>query len=232
MTEHCQPIGKIHTPFKQKFGIPRQSGLIADASGFVQLLSPYNRAEALTGLEGFSHVWLLWQANTITRDEWSPTVRPPRLGGNQRIGVFASRSIFRPNAIGQSLVRMGEIVTTRQRCGFNVSGVDILDGTPLIDIKPYLPWADASVDAIGGFANDKPNSKIDVFIATEVSEQFEALRDSDPGTATLIEQVIGLDPRPAFHQSSRSYGMRIGAYEVTFHMAETTAWITQIEEKG
>ncbi len=235
MPEHCQQIGVIHSPFKQKFGIPRQAGLIAEASGFVELLPPYNQPEALAGLDEFSHVWLLWQANTIERDRWKPTVRPPRLGGNQRVGVFASRSIFRPNAIGQSLVELDEIVTTRKHCGFNVSGLDILDGTPLIDIKPYLPWADALDDAVGGFANDKPESQLEVRVAQEAVSQFESLRKRDPQMMRLIERVIEQDPRPAFHQSGRRYGVNIGEYEVTFRCIEAIAYIisvAQMDEKG
>ena len=230
MPEPCQQIGIIHSPFKQKFGIPRQAGLIAEASGFVELLPPYNQPEALTGLEEFSHVWLLWQANTINRDGWKPTVRPPRLGGNQRVGVFASRSIFRPNAIGQSLVSLGDIVTTQQRCGFNVSGLDILDGTPLIDIKPYLPWADALDDAVGGFAHDKPESQLKVRVAQEAVAQLELLRERDPQMMRLIERIIEQDPRPAFHQSDRQYGISIGEYDVTFRCIELIAYITSVAQ--
>lgn len=230
MSNQLQQIATVHSPFKEKFGIPRQAGLIPAATGFIELLPPYNDPEALRGLGGFSHVWLIWLANAVSRDSWKPTVRPPRLGGNERIGVFASRSIFRPNPVGQSLVKLEQVITGKARCGLMVSGLDILDGSPVLDIKPYLPWADSVTDAIGGFAHSAPADRIDVTISDSAVPVFEQLQKENSRVAELIKQVISHDPRPAFHQAGRSYGVRIENLEVGFRVEGLTAWIDSIVE--
>ncbi len=216
-------IGIIHSPFKQKFGIPRQAGLTPGARGVIELLPPYNQPEALRGIEDFSHLWLLWLARHH-REPWKATVRPPRLGGNVRVGVFASRSIFRPNAIGQSLVRLEKVDAERGR--LEVSGLDILDGAPLLDIKPFLPWADAPADARGGFAASAPQSRL----AVRYSEQAEASAAALPSAdRKLIESVIACDPRPAYHDDDRGYRLRLGDQEIEFSVRADVATIISIE---
>ena len=152
-----QIIARMHSEFPEKFGIPRQSGLVEELRGMVVFEPEYRNADALRGLEGFSHIWLLWQFSRAVREEWSPTVRPPRLGGNERLGVFATRSPFRPNPIGLSPVKL-EGVERHPELGpvLVVSGADLMDGTPILDIKPYVPYVDCIPGAVGGFAPDRP----------------------------------------------------------------------------
>ncbi|MGB0711950.1 MAG: tRNA (N6-threonylcarbamoyladenosine(37)-N6)-methyltransferase TrmO [Gammaproteobacteria bacterium] len=190
-----RPIARIRTPFGGKFGTPRQSGLVPSAQGWVELLAPYNRPEALDGLEGFSHLWLIWVFHEAVRDDWSPTVRPPRLGGNERMGVFATRSPFRPNPIGLSVVELLELDAARSR--FRVGGVDISDGTPILDIKPYVPYADALPDARAGFASEAPDARLEVHF----SPAARAVLDTSPHLEPLIRQTLALDPRPAYQRT-------------------------------
>ncbi len=150
-----EPVGVIESCFKEKFGIPRQPGLVEAACASLRLLPPYDRAEAVRGLEGFSHVWLIFGFHATAAQGWRPTVRPPRLGGNARLGVFATRSTFRPNPLGLSVVRLLDI-DTRRGVQLQLAGGDLLNGTPVYDIKPYLPYADALSEAVGGFAPDGP----------------------------------------------------------------------------
>jgi len=208
-----QPIGVIHSCYKEKFGIPRQSGLVTAAPATLELYSPYDRPEALTALQGFSHVWVVFVFHQALRDEWKPTVRPPRLGGNQRIGVFASRSPFRPNPIGLSAVMLKDIQCHNGRCQLILRDGDFLDGTPVLDIKPYLPYADALPDARGGFAAQSPGNEITVTfneLAAVQCAEWEQVQY--PGLRQLIEQVLQMDPRPAYRverEDKQSFGMRL-----------------------
>ncbi len=206
-----QSIGIIHSCYTEKFGIPRQSGLVTAAPATLELHAPYDCPEALVELQGFSHIWVVFVFHQAIRDNWKPTVRPPRLGGNQRIGVFASRSPFRPNPIGMSAVMLEDIQCRNGHCQLKLRGGDFLDGTPVLDIKPYLPYADILPDARGGFAAQSPENEMTVVfdaLATEQCEVWE--RTKYPGLRQLIEQVLQADPRPAYYvgrENKQSFGM-------------------------
>jgi tRNA (adenine37-N6)-methyltransferase len=217
-----RPIGIIHSCFKEKFGIPRQSGLVTAATATLELLSPYDCPEALEELQGFSHVWLVFVFHQAMREDWKPTVRPPRLGGNRRIGVFASRSPFRPNPIGLSAVKLEGIQCSNGRCTLEISGADLLDGTPVLDIKPYLPYADALPDAQGGFAARAPVNEMLVLFAESAAEQCARWQqDEFPGLRQLIEQTLQADPRPAYsgnEAGGREYGVRLYDLDVRWRV--------------
>jgi tRNA-Thr(GGU) m(6)t(6)A37 methyltransferase TsaA len=205
-------IARIHTDFPTKFGIPRQSGIIPSLQGKIVFEPEYRNAEAVRGLEEFSHIWLLWEFSEAVRDNWSPTVRPPRLGGNVRKGVFATRSPFRPNPIGLSSVRL-EKVDIDPQFGpvLYVSGADLMDGTPIYDIKPYIAYTDSHPDAVSGFASTPAEYLLDVdFPETLLQQVPEKQRES------LIE-VLAHDPRPQYQDDpERVYGMEFGEMEVKF----------------
>ena len=218
-------IARIRTDFKEKFGIPRQSG-ICENVGRIVFEKEYRRPEALRGIDGYSHLWLVWQFSEAVREEWSPTVRPPRLGGNKRMGVFATRSPYRPNPIGLSSVKL---IGVEEREGEGlvliVSGADILDGTPIYDIKPYLKFTDSHEDAIGGFADGVQNYELSVeFPADLISAIAEADR------APLLT-VLKHDPRPAYKdEGGREYGMKYGKYEIFFKVEDGVLLVTRVEK--
>ena len=220
-------IATIRNDFPTKFGLPRQSGLVEGLRSMVVFEPEFRVPEALRGLEGFSHLWLIWQFHRAQREEWSPTVRPPRLGGNTRVGVFATRSPFRPNPIGLSCVRLEEI---RRVEGLGqvlvVSGADMMDGTPVLDIKPYLPYADCHPEARGGFAQEAWREPLRVSIAPELLAQVP----QDRREALL--GVLGQDPRPAYqHDPERVYGFAYAGLEVRFRVAGDTLEVTEIQQK-
>ncbi|MBU2711414.1 tRNA (N6-threonylcarbamoyladenosine(37)-N6)-methyltransferase TrmO [Zooshikella sp. WH53] len=200
---HLKPIGIIHSCFKQKFGIPRQSRLAPAATAELVLLPPYNRAEAIKGLEQFSHIWITFIFHQIQSDDWLPTIRPPRLGGKQRLGVFATRSTHRPNPLGLSAVKLEEICVQDSEVYLKLSGVDFLDKTPVVDIKPYLPYADVITDATYGYADQPldeqcPN-KLQILFTAD-TQQFCADYQKQTGRVlgSLIQQILAQDPRPAY----------------------------------
>ena len=205
-------IAHIHTDFPTKFGIPRQSGIIASLQGCIVFEPEYRIIEAVRGLEAFSHIWILWEFSQAVRDTWSPTVRPPRLGGNVRKGVFATRSPFRPNPIGLSSVRL-EKVEIDPNLGpiLYVSGIDLMDGTPIYDIKPYIAYTDSHPDAVSGFASTPAEYLLDVHFPENLLQKVpERQRES------LIE-VLANDPRPQYHNDpERVYGLAFGGIEVKF----------------
>ena len=209
-------IAKIHSDFSTKFGIPRQSGLVDELRATVVFEPEFRSIDAVRGLEDFSHIWLLWQFSQAVRNGWSPTVRPPRLGGNRRLGVFASRSPFRPNPIGLSAVRL-EGVEPGGRDGplLHVAGADLLDGTPIYDIKPYIPYADAHPEASGGFTDAVPRRALAVDCPPRLLETLpEAKR------AALLG-VLAQDPRPSYQNDPRRvYGMSFAGMNVRFTVAE------------
>lgn len=227
MEFHFQSIGIIHSCFKEKFGIPRQPGLVPEAKATLELLPPYNRPEALVELGGFSHLWVIFVFHRARREQWRPTVRPPRLGGNQRIGVFASRAPFRPNPIGLSLVSLEGIDTAADKCLLHLGGVDLLDGTPVLDIKPYLPYAEAIPDARAGYAMEAPDAAVTVTLSPEAEAQIAAAEGKHPGLAQLIRQLIAADPRPAYHegQTRSRYGMRLWEYDVRWEVVGESACV-------
>ena len=212
--EGLQIIARIRSPFPEKFGIPRQSGLVQEAEARIVFEKPFRIANAVRGLEGFSHIWLLWQFSENLRDTWSPTVRPPRLGGNARMGVFATRSPFRPNPIGLSCVRLLEIETDRELGPvLRVAGADLMDGTPIFDIKPYLPYTDSHPEAVGGFTDAAAMERLTVEIAPELLERIE------PARRRALLGVLACDPRPRYQDDpDRIYGLSFAGYEVKFRV--------------
>ena len=218
-------IARIHTDFPTKFGIPRQSGIVASLQGKIVFEPEYRIPEAVRGLEDFSHIWLLWEFSEAVRDSWSPTVRPPRLGGNVRKGVFATRSPFRPNPIGLSSVRL-EKVDIDPQLGpvLYVSGADLMDGTPIYDIKPYIAYTDSHPEAVSGFASTPAEYLLDVDFPEELLQKIpEKQRES------LIE-VLAHDPRPQYQDDpKRVYGMEFGGMEVKFKVEGCRLVVVQIE---
>ncbi|HBI60984.1 MAG TPA: tRNA (N6-threonylcarbamoyladenosine(37)-N6)-methyltransferase TrmO [Lachnospiraceae bacterium] len=207
-------IAKISTDFSGKFGIPRQSGMVEGLEGRIVFEKEYRSFDAVRGLEGFSHIWLLWQFSKTADVAWSPTVRPPKLGGNTRMGVFATRSPFRPNSIGLSCVRLKEIEMS-EKFGpvLLVDGVDLADGTPIYDIKPYLPYADCRPDASGGFSDNARQELLEVSIPEHLLEKLP------DGKREALRQVLALDPRPSYQEDAeRIYGFEFAGYEVRFRV--------------
>ncbi|QSX38327.1 tRNA (N6-threonylcarbamoyladenosine(37)-N6)-methyltransferase TrmO [Shewanella sedimentimangrovi] len=194
-------VAYCRTPYKQKFGIPRQPGLV-DVHGYVELTGPFNDPDSVRGLEQYSHLWLLFCFHENLAQGWKTTVRPPRLGGNEKLGVFATRSTFRPNGIGQSVVKLHGIVRRGGKICLEISGMDLLDGTPIIDIKPYIPFSDAIPDAIGGMAQEAP-VQYPVHFCSEAEAQVAryGARPQSPNLRALIEGVLAQDPRPAYKKA-------------------------------
>ena len=216
MSEHnMKVIARIRSPFSTKFGIPRQSGLVPELRSTIVFEPEYRNPDALRGMEGFSHIWLIWQFSEAARDDWSPTVRPPRLGGNTRMGVFATRSPFRPNPIGLSCV---EIVGIEDRGELGtviiVSGADLMDGTPIYDIKPYAVYADCHPDARSGFASAVWERELELDFPNALKELIP-----DPEMLEALCGVLRNDPRPSYHKDpERVYGMDFGGFNVKFRV--------------
>ena len=211
-------IARIHTDFKTKFGVPRQSGLVNELTGRIIFEPEYRNADALRGLEGFSHIWLLWDFSEAHRENegWSPTVRPPRLGGNKRMGVWATRSPFRPNNIGLSSVRLINILpNTPEGPVLEVSGADLMDGTPIYDIKPYLPFTDSHPEAKGGFAQEQ-NEAIEPLLV-QLPESLEQSLSIEKLNA--LKGVLAADPRPHYQNDpDRIYAMEFADMEIKFRV--------------
>lgn len=212
-------IARIKTPFDTKFGIPRQSGVAAQVRGEIVFEPTYRDTDAVRGLEGYSHIWLIWCFSESVTDKWSPTVRPPRLGGNVRMGVFATRSPFRPNPIGLSCVELESIEYTHDRGAvLHVRGADLMDGTPIFDIKPYIPYADSHPEARGGFTDTVEFKKLSV-----IMPQGAEIPDG-------LQSVLENDPRPRYHDDeSRVYGMQYAGYEVKFRVSGDTLTVVSID---
>jgi tRNA-Thr(GGU) m(6)t(6)A37 methyltransferase TsaA len=220
-------IAHIENDFKEKFGIPRQSGLVEELESKIVFEPSYRNEDALRGLEGFSHLWLLWQFSQNVRPDWSPTVRPPRLGGNERMGVFATRSPFRPNEIGLSCVRLLRIEKEKELgCVIYVAGADLLDGTPIFDIKPYVPQADSHPEAAKGFSAENENYELSVRISEELLAKVPEKKRA------ALKGVLAQDPRPAYQQNpERIYGMNFAGYEIKFRVRQQELEVIQIEKK-
>lgn len=224
-----RPIAHIRTEFTEKFGIPRQSGLVAALRGKIVFEPQYRSPDSLRGLEGFSHIWLIWEfsANRNDSDSWQPLVRPPRLGGNSKVGVFASRSPFRPNPLGLSCVRV-ESISFSGPDGpvIVVEGADLMDGTPIYDIKPYIRYSDSFDDAMCGYVESMQERKLEVLIPEKCAEVI-----SDPSVAGSLADVLSLDPRPSYHDHpSRIYGMSFSGYNVSFIVSGDTLTVTDIRK--
>ncbi|MBR0539537.1 MAG: tRNA (N6-threonylcarbamoyladenosine(37)-N6)-methyltransferase TrmO [Bacteroidales bacterium] len=217
-------IARIHTDFPTKFGIPRQSGIIASLQATIVFEPEYRNPDAVRGLEDFSHIWLLWQFSEAVRDNWSPTVRPPRLGGNVRKGVFATRSPFRPNPIGLSSVKL-EKVEIDPKFGpiLHVSGADLMDGTPIYDIKPYIAYTDSHPEAVSGFATTPAEFLLEVNFPESLLQKVpESQRKS-------LTDVLAHDPRPQYQDDpDRIYGMAFGGMEVKFKVEERLLTVVEV----
>ena len=220
-------IARIHSDFKEKFGIPRQSGLVPEAKAKIVFEPEYRVADALRGIEEYSHLWLIWSFSKAERDTWSPTVRPPRLGGNKRVGVFATRSPFRPNAVGLSSVTLEEVrLHTPEGPVLIVGGADLMDGTPIYDIKPYLPYVDSHPDARGSFSDTHAGYALEVSMPDE-------LRAKVP--ADKIDALLGVlagDPRPSYQSDpERVYGVAFAGTNVKFKVDESRLHVIGIEKE-
>ncbi|MBQ6707021.1 MAG: tRNA (N6-threonylcarbamoyladenosine(37)-N6)-methyltransferase TrmO [Clostridia bacterium] len=221
-------IARVHTDFDEKFGIPRQSGLVDSLQGTIVFEPKYRNRDAVRGLTDFSHIWLLWQFSESVRDTWSPTVRPPRLGGNRRVGVFATRSPFRPNPIGLSSVRLCKVEPdTPNGPILHIAGCDLMDGTPIYDIKPYLPFTDSHPDAVGGFAEEVMGEKLTVTLPEILPPELND--DQIRGLYDLLAQ----DPRPAYQDDpDRRYGLRFAGFEVFFRVQGDHLTVEQLQKRN
>ncbi len=220
-----KPIGWVKSDFTEKFGIPRQSGLVEELRAQVIFAPEYRVREAFRGLEGFSHIWLLWEFSESRREGWSPTVRPPRLGGNRRMGVFATRSPFRPNPVGLSCVKLERIeLDSPEGPTLHVLGADLLDGTPIFDVKPYVPMTDCRSQAVGGFSDDHREDRLEVELPQTLAEKVPA--DKLPA----LLGVLAGDPRPSYQDDPlRVYGMSFAGMEVKFTVAGNVLTVTSVE---
>lgn len=217
-------IARIHTDFPTKFGIPRQSGLINDLKATIVFESEYRNPDALRGLEEFSHIWLIWEFSEVARDKWSPTVRPPRLGGNTRMGVFATRSPFRPNPIGLSSVRLEGIeLDTKVGPVIHVSGADLMDNTPIYDIKPYLSYCDSHPDARGGYVDKIKKERLEVVFPSKYLDLLPG--GLQKGLISVLEQ----DPRPSYQDDpNRVYGFEFAGFEVRFRVKDSMLRVLEV----
>ena len=218
-------IARIHNDFKEKFGIPRQSGLSGELKSKIVFEPEYRNPEALRGIEGFSHLWLIWEFSESKRDEWSPTVRPPRLGGNKRVGVFATRSPFRPNPIGLSSVKLEAVEhTNNEGTVLVVSGADLLDGTPIFDIKPYIAYSDCHTDAVSGFAEPVREYHLNVVFCKDLLSEIEISKQNS------VIKILEQDPRPSYQNDpDREYGMKFADYEIFFKVEDDVLTVTRVE---
>lgn len=218
------PIARMRSDFPTKFGIPRQSNLVSELRSTIVFEPEFRNSDALRGMEGFSHLWLIWQFSEAVRSGWSPTVRPPRLGGNTRVGVFATRSPFRPNSLGLSCVRL-EGLEEVEGLGtvIHVSGADLMDGTPIFDIKPYVPYADCHPDAAGGFTQSADDYLLEVCFPPEL------LTLLPEGKRSALIGVLSHDPRPSYqHDPERIYGLSFGGFDVRFQVRDKILTVCQV----
>lgn len=218
------PIGYIRSDFKEKFGVPRQSGRAPSLTASVEFYPEYAVEDAFREIEGFSHLWLLFDFSATRDKGWNATVRPPRLGGNQRVGVFASRSPFRPNHIGLSCVKLERVEKTAKGVRLLVSGADLIDGTPILDVKPYLPFADCIQSAVGGYAEAKQAYSLQVNFPENLLAKIPAEK-----RAGIIE-CLADDPRPSYQDDERIYGMAFGDYQIKFTVSNGVLTVTHVQE--
>ena len=224
-------VGHIQSPFKQKFAIPRQPRLVPQAKAKLIFTAEFNREEFVRGIEEFSHIWLLFRFHETADKGYSAMVRPPRLGGNERKGVFATRATFRPNAIGMSAVKLEGVEYKNGQLSLLLAGIDLLDGTPIVDIKPYLPYSDAMHDASAGFADTRPETQMSVAFSPEAID-FIAKQTHYPELEDFITNVLKQDPRPAYKkqkQGEQSYGMTLYNYNIRWQVNGEHNLVTSIE---
>jgi tRNA-Thr(GGU) m(6)t(6)A37 methyltransferase TsaA len=222
------PIGIVHSPFKEKFGVPRQPGLV-NIESQIEIVSPYNQSDAFRELESFSHIWVTFIFHQAQKEDWSPTVRPPRLGGNKRIGVFASRSPFRPNNLGLSAVALKNLDFSGSGVVLQVEGLDVIDQTPVVDIKPYIPYADA-MDATAGYALDAPKPDFEVLFSDRALQQLDQIDSQD--LKQQLAALLSFDNRPAYksQETSGNYGMNFDRFNVRWEIRGNKLEITEIVE--
>lgn len=220
------PIAHIRTDFPEKFGIPRQSGLAEHLQARIVFEPQFRSADALRGLEGFSHIWLIWEFSANRRSQWQPLVRPPRLGGNGYMGVFATRSPFRPNPIGLSCVELDHIsLDGPEGPVIYVRGADLMDGTPVYDIKPYIRYADCRPEAVCGYVDRLDDGRLQVVIPEDM-----ALKIADARRLEALREILSLDPRPSYHDDpDRRYGMSFAGFNVTFYVSERVLTVVEID---
>ncbi len=229
MTYHIEPIGIVRSPYKEKFAVPRQPGLVPSARCEVILQGMANSLEAVRGIEQFSHIWLLFLFDQNLEAGWRPTVRPPRLGGNERIGVFASRATFRPNGIGMSAVKLKGIRHHNGQVIIDIGGTDLVDGTPVIDIKPYIPYSDSLPNALGGFASEQPPI-LDVQFSEHAQQQLSG-KQADYHRA-VISEVLAQDPRPAYKKGkadNKAYAVNLFNFNIHFTVTEPVVTVISID---
>jgi tRNA-Thr(GGU) m(6)t(6)A37 methyltransferase TsaA len=219
-----EPIAYVKSPFKEKFGIPRQSGRVNSITAQIVFNKPYNNPDALRGLDGFSHVWVIFGFSEVKNYEWTPTVRPPRLGGNVKTGVFASRSPFRPNRLGLSSAKIDKIEYTNDGVIISVLGLDLLDGTPVYDIKPYLPFTDCHTDAVGGYADKVKDYRIKVVFPENLIKYIP------DNLQTALIECLQEDPRPSYQDDNREYGMKFSEFNVKFVVLDGVLTVTSVEK--
>lgn len=228
-------IAIIRSPFKQKFAIPRQPRLVDEAIARLQFVEPYNNPDMVRGLEQFSHLWLLFMFHQNLEKGWTPTIRPPRLGGNKKIGVFASRSTFRPNGIGMSAVRLLDIEHTNTGPELILGGADLLDKTPIVDIKPYIPYSDIIKDADGGYAEDSPQADMQVEFTPEALTACHKHQQQYPHLAALIEQLLKQDPRPAYKknkQDDKVYNVELYEFDISWRVDGDLTTVLSVSDKA
>ena len=232
MMQMC-PVAYMHSPYKQKFAVPRQPDLVREALGEIHFTPEFADINCVRGLEQFSHLWLLFHFHENAAQGWTPTVTPPRLGGTTRLGVFATRSSFRPNGIGMSVVEFVDIVQRGPELILRVRGIDLVDGTPILDIKPYVPYADAKPAAQGGYAESAPAKTLQVTFDEPARQQLDDLAGDYPHLANFISSVLQQDPRPAQHvrqESDREFGMFLYDLNIRWRVTGTTCEVLQIEK--
>ncbi|SCB91793.1 tRNA-Thr(GGU) m(6)t(6)A37 methyltransferase TsaA [Kosakonia oryzendophytica] len=229
-----EQIGVIRSPYKEKFAVPRQPGLVKQGGGELHLLPPYNQAEAVRGLEAFSHLWVLFVFHQTMEGGWRPTVRPPRLGGNARMGVFATRSTFRPNPIGMSLVELNGIRCHKDQVILQLGSLDLVDGTPVVDIKPYLPFAEALPNAQASYAQQAPTADIPVFFTAEIEAQLAALATRYPQLKAFLVDVLAQDPRPAYRkdeEQGKTYAVWLLDFNVRWRVTDAGFEVFALEAR-
>lgn len=229
-----EQIGVIRSPWKEKFAVPRQPGLIEDGGGELHLLPPYNQQAAVRGLESFSHLWLLFVFHQTMEGGWRPTVRPPRLGGNARMGVFATRSTFRPNPIGMSLVELKGVRCQKGQVILELGSLDLVDGTPIVDIKPYLPFAEALPQARAGFAQEAPSAEMPVRFSALAQQQLARNAPRYPQLARFITQVLAQDPRPAYRKGEepdREYAVWLLDFNVRWRVTSEGTEVVALDAR-
>ena len=212
-----EPIATIHSPFQEKFATPRQPGLAPSVTASIKFSPGFATPEAVRGLEGFSHLWLIFLFHQNWQKGWKPTVRPPRLGGNQRVGVYASRSPFRPNPVGLSAVKLLRINNEQGKISLEVQGADLIDGTPILDIKPYIAYGDSIPAANSGFASAAPGTPLKIIFSNQAQQQLSNYRSESPNLETMLTETLSLDPRPAYRRENKDdqkYGVLFDRYNV------------------